>query len=142
MPKSMNLTIETDPVGWQRPGRGKYGNRYTPDKTRNFQRMVQLAWSQRGKRKLYGPLTANIMLVFRMPKSWPKKQKERLAGKPMTSKPDVDNVAKSILDALNKLAWDDDAQVYKVFVTKVWGWEPCITVTVREDAEIFEEVRA
>lgn len=133
MPNTTTLSIEIDPVGWQRPGQGRYGNRYTESKTATFQEQIRLAWRSQSGKKADGPIAVSLFLAFRMPKSWSKKKKESMAGKPMTSKPDADNVAKSILDALNKKAWEDDAQVYKVFVTKVWGWEPCITVTIRGD---------
>ena len=38
---------------------------------------------------------------------------------PFTRKPDADNVAKSVLDALNGVAWLDDAQVTHLSVRKL-----------------------
>ena len=37
-----------------------------------------------------------------------------------TSKPDADNYAKLILDALNGVLWRDDAQVVRLFAEKVY----------------------
>jgi Holliday junction resolvase RusA-like endonuclease len=36
-------------------------------------------------------------------------------------KPDVDNYAKAILDACNKILWDDDSQIVELKVTKQWS---------------------
>lgn len=36
-------------------------------------------------------------------------------------KPDVDNYAKSVLDAANGILWDDDSQIVDLRVTKEWA---------------------
>jgi Holliday junction resolvase RusA-like endonuclease len=41
--------------------------------------------------------------------------------RPHTAKPDGDNLAKQIGDALNRIAWMDDSQIADVRVTKIWG---------------------
>ena len=51
----------------------------------------------------------HIELQFSRP--LPKKAPQRDDGKPDTSKPDIDNLCKSVLDALSGVAWRDDAQV-------------------------------
>ncbi len=45
-------------------------------------------------------------------------------------KPDCDNIAKIILDALNGLAYDDDAQVVKLYVEKRYGAFDHVTVVL------------
>ena len=35
-------------------------------------------------------------------------------------KPDIDNIAKAVLDALNKVAWEDDRQIVKLTVEKLY----------------------
>jgi Holliday junction resolvase RusA-like endonuclease len=40
---------------------------------------------------------------------------------PKTKKPDIDNLTKAILDALNGIAWNDDAQVAQITAKKVWS---------------------
>lgn len=47
-------------------------------------------------------------------------------------KPDADNVAKSILDALNGLAYKDDSQVANLLVFKQYGAENKILVEMEE----------
>ena len=47
------------------------------------------------------------------------------------AKPDADNVAKSVLDSLNLLAFDDDRQVVVLKVSKEWADEPRVSVKIR-----------
>lgn len=56
---------------------------------------------------------------------------------PDTHRPDVDNYAKCFLDALNGVAWHDDAQVTRLTVTKHdrvrrWGDETRVSVEIGE----------
>lgn len=48
-------------------------------------------------------------------------------------KPDVDNYAKSVLDAITKDGrfWSDDSQVRTLNITKAWGLRAAIHVTIR-----------
>lgn len=47
-------------------------------------------------------------------------------------KPDCDNIAKTILDALNGLAYDDDAQVVYLSVYKLYSRVDRVTVRLSE----------
>ena len=47
-------------------------------------------------------------------------------------KPDVDNVAKIILDALNGIAYKDDKQVVTLIVKKSYAGESGVGVTISE----------
>ena len=44
-------------------------------------------------------------------------------------KPDIDNVAKIVLDSFNGVVFEDDAQVYELRVLKGYG-DPCLSVAV------------
>jgi Holliday junction resolvase RusA-like endonuclease len=48
------------------------------------------------------------------------------------SKPDVDNCAKSILDALNKVAYNDDKQIVSLTVTKEYDLQDSVMVSIEE----------
>jgi Holliday junction resolvase RusA-like endonuclease len=43
---------------------------------------------------------------------------DRLFGEPDTFKPDVDNLAKAVMDALNCVAYVDDSQVIELVIRK------------------------
>jgi Holliday junction resolvase RusA-like endonuclease len=77
---------------------------------------------------------ASSCFVFAPPASWSEeKRQQAIVGEiPHTSKPDADNLAKSWLDALNKIAFVDDALVATVRVSKRYGPASIAVCTVRE----------
>jgi Holliday junction resolvase RusA-like endonuclease len=48
-------------------------------------------------------------------------------------KPDIDNVAKCFLDAMNGIVYKDDSQVVSLHVTKEYGTVGMVEVMVREE---------
>ena len=55
-----------------------------------------------------------------------------LAGKVLhTKKIDCDNLCKTILDALNGIAYDDDKQVCRLYVEKPYGAFPIVKVKLK-----------
>ena len=49
-----------------------------------------------------------------------------------TKKPDIDNIAKIILDALNKIAFKDDNQITKIEIEKKYAEEEKVYVKIEE----------
>lgn len=63
-----------------------------------------------------GPLSVTIDAYWPRPKSLPKRMgHERL---PRPSRPDVDNIAKAVMDAGNGVLWADDGQVVELTIRK------------------------
>lgn len=77
-------------------------------------------------------LRLRVTAIFEPPSSWSlKKQGDALADQIRpTGKPDADNCEKVVLDALNKTAWNDDAQIVKIATEKIYGTNPGIYVEV------------
>lgn len=50
------------------------------------------------------------------PKSYPSKRRHELSGQRCLSKPDVDNILKSVMDSL----WENDEQIAEASVVKYW----------------------
>ena len=124
-------------IGKQRPRySSKTGRMYTPEATRSFEEKVQ--WSFTSKYNIATepsekPFKAKITSVFATAKSLSKKKKEELLFKlDYTGKPDVDNIAKIILDSLNGLIYKDDKQVTALLVFKNYGEENKIIVELEE----------
>jgi len=69
-----------------------------------------------------------IRFTLPMPKSWSQKKKAEMDGKPHQQKPDWDNLAKALCDAV----YDDDAHLWRMTIEKVWGVEGRIEVTNHE----------
>ena len=123
--------IEFDVVGKIQPKQrprfkrcGAYIQTYTPQQTLDYQKLVADAYiTQHGDNKLTGALIMEIDAFFNVPKSYSKKKKNELYGRPnIAHNGDIDNVAKSILDGLNGVAWDDDTIVYDLHIRKYYTW--------------------
>lgn len=101
---------------------GSFIQTYTPQQTLDYQKLVGDSYKQKyGDKKLNGALMMAIDAYFNVPKSYSKKKKAELWGKPNTQhNGDIDNVAKSILDGLNGVAYDDDTIIYNLHITKYY----------------------
>lgn len=114
------------------------GHSYTPAKTAEYERHVRECYLKSGQPKLDGSLKVMMLAYFPIPKSTPKKLAALMReGKIRhVKRPDVDNIAKSVLDALNGVAFDDDSAVYSLFVAKRYEDDkgPRVMVRIREEA--------
>ena len=132
----MRFFVPGDPVGKQRP-RVANGHAYTPSKTKDYENTVALfcknAMHKDGyKRVEHGPVEVEIIIWYRVPKSVSKaKQTAMLHGDMMPlNRPDIDNVVKAVLDAINGIAYRDDAQVVKLSASKAYAENPGVFVGV------------
>lgn len=55
-----------------------------------------------------------------------------MIGKYKPTKPDIDNLIKTVLDAANNHLWNDDNQIVEIASFKRYGEEPKILMTVEE----------
>lgn len=123
---TVTFTIVGKPCGKGRPRfstAGGYARSYTPAKTVEYENLVRMEWEKSGAKKLEGVISAEIYAYFPIPKSVSKKKRAALDGAAYTKKPDCDNIAKIILDALNGIAYDDDSQVALLRVKKFYDAE-------------------
>lgn len=131
------VIIPGPPVGKARP-RVAGGHAYTPAATRAYEEKVRLCW-RTSRNAAFGPevpVAALIAVYHAIPASASRKDRENMASNivlPM-KKPDADNVAKIVLDALNGLAYADDKQVVRLEVIKRYTTgEPYVQVTLSEE---------
>ena len=130
--------VDGEPKAKQRPRvvQTDHGSvAYTPRQTKNYEDWVKCCYiNQVGRIKLQAPIRATITGVFPIPKSTPKyKRVKMLAGEILhTKKIDCDNLAKAILDSLNKIADDDDSGISMLVVDKIYGEMPRVEITLEE----------
>lgn len=140
----IEFTIPGEPQGKQRPRmvmsrRSANPIVYTPTKTRKYEELVKYCYFHSCKNGGYkrfqkgAPLEVNIIAYYGIPKNISKnKEKAMLSGKiKPVKKPDADNCVKIILDALNKVAFYDDAAVVKINFEKQYGNNPKVLVKVK-----------
>ena len=60
---------------------------------------------------------AHVTFVLPMPRSWSEKKKKAMDRQPHQQQKDVDNMCKSLLDALYK----NDSHIYDIRISKFWG---------------------
>lgn len=134
----MIFTIPGEPQGKGRPRVVRNGGpvrTYTPEKTATYENLVKLEYERQVDRMLGdGPVSMRIMAWYGIPKSASKRKREAMVGGAIrpTRKPDCDNVAKVIADALNGLAYRDDSQIVRMLVEKWFGEEPRVDVVIEE----------
>lgn len=137
----INILIPGKVKGKQRPKFNRYsGKVYTPQQTINYENWVKTCFlEQYGEIKLLEkPLKVIINSYYEMPKSVSKKKKMQMLRNEIvpTVKPDLDNIAKSILDSLNGLAYLDDKQVVYLEVAKLYSDNAYVLVSIEEIEEV------
>ena len=100
----------------------------TPEKTVLYENHIKNSYTQQADSRWFDkePLRMYIKAFYPIPKSTSKKNRQlMIEGKLFpTKKPDADNVAKVVCDALNGVAYGDDTQIVKLSVEKVYTDEP------------------
>jgi Holliday junction resolvase RusA-like endonuclease len=98
---------------------------YTPDATVDAEAAVRAAFRDQvpGWEPQTGPVEMSVFAQQTPPKSWPKWRRKAAIEEhwPVTVKPDWDNIGKLVGDALNGVAYVDDAQVCEARCRKNYG---------------------
>ena len=115
--------VEGKIVGKERPRVNmNSGSVYTPTRTKDYESLIQQAFFIKYRRQLCNTnrVFVSIIAYFKIPNSTKKSDKELMIKGLIspTKKPDADNIAKVVLDSLNKLVIRDDNQVSKILVEK------------------------
>lgn len=131
---AITFSVPGDPVPQPRPRittRGKHGHAYTPaDHPIHAYRAAVAAAARAAGAGVHGePVQVVIDFIFKRPKSHLRKAGVK-ADAPRLPRPDIDNLEKAVLDALNGVAWEDDTQVACVVKEKSYGTEARTTVRI------------
>ncbi len=136
----VEFTIPGEPQGKARARtvRNKYTGAimsYTPERTVVYEKMIALAYKQKTAENFgANPVVVSIYAYHSIPKSWSNRKKTDAVNgliRP-TKKPDADNIAKIVCDALNGISYRDDSQIVNLFVHKFYSHVP------RVEVEIFD----
>ena len=137
------IDFRGEPVAKGRPRLVSLGGKpraFTPAKTRTYEAALQYAASQvMGDRPLLiGALTMSVVASLPIPQSWSKKKQDmaRSGALKPTSRPDVDNYAKSAADALNGVVYPDDCQIALLMVSKVYSDKPGLRIEIAQLGEV------
>lgn len=128
---TLTFVVPGPPVGKQRARVTRKGYAYTPAKTVNYEALIKQCFAAKypGHLPYEGPVSIGIQVYMT-----PSKEIARKIAKGAiiycVKRPDCSNVLKSIEDALNGLAYKDDAQIWTVDVKKLYGEKPYVAVRI------------
>lgn len=120
------------PIGSPRPrfrNAGRFVQTYMPTSYTKHKAYIQ---EQMPKLLTDQNLKVSLYFYFEPPKSWSKKRKLIAIGTYKRTKPDVDNLIKTVLDAANNHVWQDDNQVVHIDSYKMYAEESKIVMVIKE----------
>ena len=132
----IRFTIPGDPKGKGRPRLGRSGHAYTPHDTAMYENLVKLCFTDENPE--HAPIPAGIPIrviiwaYYSIPKSITKKNRMAMLVdwlRPV-KKPDCDNIAKIVCDALNGIAYADDSQIVEMTVIKHYSETPRVEAKI------------
>lgn len=120
------------PIGSPRPrfrNAGRFVQAYMPTSYMNHKDYIR---KQMPKLLLTSSLKVSLFFYFIPPKSWSKNQKLLSIGQYKRTKPDIDNLIKTVLDAANDRLWKDDNQIVEIYSFKQYAEQPKIILELEE----------
>ena len=146
--RTFTFSVPGEVVGQGRPRacvRGLHASVYEDPKSRSYKGLIQLhaskAWTDGG---FHLPAESPargyrvwITVMRRIPKGFSKKKRELALGgwiRPKV-KPDLDNVAKAVLDALTGIVWRDDTEVAEISVGRWYAETDSLKVSIEWEEE-------
>jgi Holliday junction resolvase RusA-like endonuclease len=119
----MMFAVPGRPFPLRRHRTGK-GIEYDPPENKAAKEHVAVCARAEGVRRISKPQAIYLTCIFVYQR--PKKPKyDHPIGRP-----DIDNLVKLVLDALNRVAWDDDSQVTHIDAAKQYGDKPQTIVAI------------
>lgn len=141
---TVEFTVPGAPFGKQRPRHTKGGHTYTPEQTKHHEKLIAWAYcSQCGAFRFPDGTTIELRVTayWPIPARATKSEREAMLSgeKRPTVKPDYDNIAKLVSDALNGIAFDDDRCIVDAMQRKFYLTDPRTVVIIREAGKGNEE---
>ncbi len=113
---------------------------YDPEKSKNYKALVRSEAQRvyemdKNFAPIDGPCYMTLTVGRSVPKSWSKKMKAMAIKGEIrpTSKPDLDNYLKGILDAINTVIVKDDSRVIGINAIKIYQTNPGVDIVITED---------
>jgi Holliday junction resolvase RusA-like endonuclease len=137
----MIFEVPGEPRGKGRPRFNRQqGHTYTDSETKAYEQKIVAYY-----RKTFGSfkwpdnsfVAVKVIAYYPIPKSATKAAKAAMQeGKTFPSrKPDIDNVLKVVLDALNSVAYKDDARVVSIQALKRYSFDPRLQIEINEGSD-------
>ena len=121
----MDFIVDCKPQGKARPRFSrKSGVVYTPAKTAKYEKAIAKAYMEAGGKCIPADcyVSVSVSAFFPIPKSYSKAKRQACIDRELRpdKKPDIDNILKSVLDSMNRVAYEDDKQVVELIGRKYY----------------------
>ncbi len=134
------FTVMGEPRGKQRAKTYRHGNftkTVTPEQTVVYENLIALEYRRQCMDFRFADKTMLSIVIeahFSIPKSVSKKNRALMIERVLrpVKKPDGDNIIKVVCDALNGLAYHDDAQIVDMVVRKYYAESPKLVISIKE----------
>ena len=134
MESIFEFKIPGKPQAKGRPRVSRQGHVYTPKATREAEALVKFYGMTAIRKPIEDPLTMRIRFGMPIPKAFSKKQRQLIQNGLLhhCKVPDLDNLAKLVLDGLNGVAYVDDKQIISLICEKFYAEQPGTAVEIRK----------
>ena len=111
---------------------------YNSSKSSTYKKMIKIhaknAMNKAHESMTEQPLKMELTFLFKPPKSYSKKKLLAVTKGELryTKLPDADNLAKTVMDGLNRVLYKDDSQIVELVVKKEYGLEDGLKIKVEE----------
>lgn len=132
--KTYYFVVDGEPVAKARPRLTARGHIYTPPKTLKHERAIkEKFYAEYGKDFTPTDKAISVRVFFFLKK--PARVPADFPPRPL-KRPDIDNLIKTVLDALNGVLYQDDKQIVKILGVKKWSDEgdgfTCVFISEEE----------
>jgi Holliday junction resolvase RusA-like endonuclease len=136
---SIIFNVPNEPKGKGRPRfarRGNFVQTYTDIETLKYEDVIRFCAKQAmgSSKPLETPVSVYLYIRVSIPQSYSKKRTAAclIGSERPAKKPDIDNVAKAFLDAMNGTIYLDDTQVVELNIKKVYSAVAGVDVGIME----------
>ena len=115
------------------------GKRRDHMRTKQWEALIRdtAALHARGQEPLRGVLEVELAFGMPMPKSWSTTRAWGNKGELHGKRPDVDNLAKAVMDGLQGVLFIDDGQVAALTTSKRYSLDPGVYIVVQQVGSII-----
>lgn len=131
-----------EPVAQGRPRFNRHtGFAYDPQKSRDYKEALRAFAQEKlqanNGKQLQGSLRMILVVSRSCPASWSNKKKQQAYEGTIapTTRPDLDNYIKGVLDAISGVLMADDSQITYISATKCYSVAPGVFVEIKEEIE-------
>jgi Holliday junction resolvase RusA-like endonuclease len=135
MTRPLTIVLMGAPVAFARTRISRTGGLFTPMPQRNaaatLRVIAQTEMQAAGIATYHEPISLILRAELPIPASWSKKKRAAaILGIVRPGRPDLDNIVKLCSDALNHVAYADDALIAELRAEKRYGLAPKITLSI------------